>query len=219
MKRICALMMAVLLSMCCLLTFTGCGAKVDEAAVIARAKELIPQTDMINRLFHIEGLPMRAGAVAVGGYAEVDMNEIEALGYQNLEEILTSMKGIWTEDYIGRFRSSALFEAVGNGNTQESKYCYDQYNIKTDAYEGIWVSVKGLDNPTDPVEYLYDTLAVDKIYNANQVRLSMQVVVTDSEHPTETQQTEITITLARENKKAAWLLDSSVVVKYYKEEA
>ncbi len=218
MKKTLALTLALLFIIGAVLTFSACGTKVDENEVITAAQQLIPRTDLINRLFHIEGLPPKEGGQSVGGYREVDMTAIAALGYASLEEILDSMTGIWTADYIARFRESSLFEVVNIGSSQESKYCYDQYHVKTGAYEGIWVSVKGLSNPTDPVEYLYDTITVEKVRNANSVRLRMDVIVTNSENSAESERQGITFTIARENSRAPWLLDSSVVVKYYIEE-
>ncbi len=219
MKRILALTLAAGLLIAMAATLTGCGGSVDEAALCARAAELVPKTALINRLFHIEGLPLKEGSAPVGGYRPVDMNVIESYGYENLEGIIESMHGVWTDEYIGRFRESSLFSAVGTGSTQESKYCYDQYDIKTKEYEGIWALSEGPDNPTDPVEYLYDTLAVKKIINKNLVRMTMQVIVTDSEDASRTQRTDMTFTMARESKDAEWLLDSSVVVKFYIEES
>ncbi len=214
MKRIIVFALLAVLFVTAVIPQTGCGAKVDEAEVFARAEELIPKTALINRLFFIEGLPLKEGGLVVGGYQEVDMDEIRALGYESLEDILASMDGVWSREYIERFRSGSLFEVLSTDTYQKSKYCFDRYDSKTGVYEGIWASDAGLANHTDYVEYLYDTLEVEKIYHKNRVKVKMDAVVTDRDDPTAVCTVNISITLARVKTSAPWLLDASTAVAY-----
>ncbi len=196
------------------ITLVGCGAAAPaDEVLLARAKELIPATALINRFFYVEGMPLDPDAPPSGGYRAVDMTAIRALGFENLEGILASMNGVWSSAYCTRFRESSLFSTISNGNSLATKYCFDYYDPKTNAYEGIFVSAAGLPNQTDPVEYLTDTLRV-KEKTSTRAKLQLDVRVTDHTNPTEIMEDTITITLVKE--KDMWLLDSNLAVKYFK---
>ncbi len=219
MKKFTVILLVAATLLLYLVPMAGCGGE-EDAVLIARAKELIPKTYEINSFFYIDGLPVKEGGESIGGYVPADMTSLAARGYTKIDDILSTMEGVWTSDYRTRFRESSLFTAVNTGYMQESKYCYERYtneynenNQTEEIYEGIWVSELGLPTRTDPTEYLLDTLAV-KEKTARRARLTLDVIVTNHENTSETQRKQVTITLAKE-ESGEWLLDGSVVVKYF----
>ncbi len=215
-KTICIwIVLAVLATF--LLSATSCGAGdlPEDADLIARAAELIPMAEVFDNLFYVTGLPILEGGSEISGYLPVDMEKIKALGYEKLEDMLTALRGVWSEAYCQRLENSSLFSRVSTGGTIETKYCYDYYEIKTGKYQGIYVSNKGLPMQMDPVDYHLDTLqVVEKLeYTA---KLSVNVTVTDYQDATRTKDQTVYITLTRgQSGSDPWMLDSTTAVKFF----
>ncbi len=187
----------------------------DDTAVLARAEELIKKAMLFDKLFYIEGLPVKTNYDTMSGYLPVNMDRIGELGYENLAEIIADMRTVWTDTYCTRLENSSLFKQVSTGGAIESKYCYDYYNNQGE-YHGIYAAERGLPIQTDPTEYHFDTMKVHERLGDFRVKISVDVTITNHLNTSETVNYTVYLTLARgQEKDAEWLLDSTTAVKFF----
>ncbi len=210
----------ILLFVClllCVFPQFACGKKnTEDATIKASAEDVIKKSEMVRRLFYIEGLPKKEGAVAVDGYVPVDMEALVAINptYTSLEKIFDSMQGIWSDAYCEAYRKRVIFTSEDVDN---KRYCFDKYHDETKEYEGIWVreeDFKSLAHATDPVAYMYDTIEVAETL-AGQARLTITVKVTDRQDNTKSLTKKMNIYMSRDTDSGKWLLDSGLVAKYF----
>ena len=192
----------------------GCGETLPEdEMLITRAEELIPQTEEFNRLFYIEGIPLKEGGKEENGYAPADEAGLAMYGITKISEATNLMEGIWSKDYIEDFQKSTLISSVIDGNYIASyAYCYDKYD-KSKNFIGVMVDVDGLPIQAGRVEYLYDTLYV-KEKTEDTAILKLEVIVKDENG--NQKQTSLTVTLTKDNA-GVWYLNSNTAVVYPKD--
>ena len=209
--------MKKLLTVCLILSLTfgifGCGTAPTDETLITRAKELLPKTEELNDLLYITGIPLDPTAKETNGYQKADGEYLKEKGITKISDVFSKMKGIWSEDYIERFKKSSLVTSVVEGNQIAAyAYCYDQYD-KLGNFLSIMVSTQGLPIQCGAVEYLYDTLEVKEKTGEHAV-LSLSVNVTNGEG--QTKETTLSVTLTK-NEMGEWLLGSTTAVVYPKD--
>ena len=129
--RCLSLVLALLLLSVSLLSLAACGGAEEarRAAIIDRARELLPLAEQIDDLLYVTGVPVKPGDTTETGYADADMEALAALGYASVAEIKAKMREIWTERYVSGVEKSAIFSSVTAGG-QMAAYAY-----VTDVYE------------------------------------------------------------------------------------
>ncbi len=211
-SRLIAGVLSVLLLLSLTLGLTGCG-KPEDADIIARAKELIPKTEVINQLFFEEGIPTRQEEPQ-NGYIPADANRLEAMGFTKIDDIFRYMEEVYTKEFCEIFKNSYLFEPLYSGGSIVSySYCYDHYEKDkngNDVFVGVMVSAFGLDPQTSPVVYHYDTLTVKEKAKKRCV-LTMDVTVT-SENNSQTKPLKVVLT---RDSDGVWRLDSHTCATYF----
>ncbi len=212
--RVTTLLLTIVLLTSLSFSMSACG-KEDDAVLIARAKELIPKTEVINKLFYIEGIPTLEGADSVSGYYPADMVELFLLGFESVADIKDYMRTIWAPEFCEVVFASYLFASVYNGDMiVDFAYCYDCYEKGYDGeevYAGIRVYQDGLSITTSPTEYHYDTLKVEK---KTKERAELSISVTVYGEDGTTQDKTLTVVLSK-TEEGIWMLDSYTGVKYF----
>ena len=206
-----------LLAVCLLPTVCACGEQApDDAYLIERAAELLPQTTFFNELFFVEGLPIDDTRPAEGDYLWVRSSFFTDHGYDNIESIVDDMQRVYTAAYCDAFSRSSVFSAVAGENAlAASAYCIDYYETTETGervYHGSLVHRDGLTIETDRVTYHTDTLHVTFKSNIS-ARVSLTVTVTDREG--RSQEREMSVTLAPDN--GTWKIDSNTCMTYREE--
>ena len=117
--------MKKLLTVCLILSLIfgifGCGTTPTDETLITRAKELLPKTEELNDLLYITGIPLDPTASETNGYQKADGEYLKEKGITKISDVFSKMKGIWSEDYIERFKKSSLVTSV----VERSRICKD----------------------------------------------------------------------------------------------
>lgn len=192
------------------LNLFSCGKPEDET-LIARAKELIPRTEVVNQLFFEEGIPVLEGGDVAGGYRPADMMQLRSMGFETVASIQAYMREVWCEEFCTIFDSSYLFSAMQDGNSITSfAYCFDAYDGEG-TFEGVMVWAEGLSVRTSPVTYRYDTLEVVEKTRRRAV-LTMDATVTDENGAGHEVSMEVVLSLDADGE---WRLDSHTCYRYF----
>lgn len=212
--RIAQRILTLLLAMVMLLSLAACGSTREEeqAALIARAAELLPMAAKIDDLLYVTGVPVKEGESGAAGYADADMEQLAVLGYTSVSDIRAKMREIWTERYVTGVERSAIFSSVSTEG-QMAAYAY-----VTDAYDkGEYLGVR-VRVPRDEVLHMdasvYDLSTITYQSGTKKTaKLSVKVTVTNAEG--ETQERMRDITLARSDD-GIWRLDSGTYNRFRK---
>lgn len=207
---------ALSLALACILLFSliGCketGTPPSDEVLLERARVLIPETQIINRLFYEEGISYNSAGTSQGVYYPARAEELSVYGFTTTADILAYMRGIWSDDYVRQIEQSAIFKSVaGTTGMGSYAYCYDSYD-KNGAFLCIMVNSQGLPIQTDPVVYDLDTLSVIE-KSPDRARVSLYAIVYGPENATKTVQLDLMLVL----EDGAWMLASGTAVKYPK---
>ena len=208
MKRILSLVLACLF----LLGLVSCGEEAPpptDEVLLERARELIPMTAPVNRLFYEEGIPYCETGDNVGVYYPADAAQLSLLGFVKVADILSYMKDVWSEDYVQQIEGSAIFKSVvGDNGVSSYAYCYDSYD-KNGNFVCVMVNSNGLPIKTDPVTYDLDSLRVVS-KSAERARITLTATVSGGEGQTK----DVTVDVLLVPEGDTWMLASGTAVKF-----
>lgn len=209
-----SLVLVLLLLSVSLLSLAACGGAEEarRAAIIDRARELLPLAEKIDDLLYVTGVPVKPGDTTETGYADADMEALAALGYASVAEIKAKMREIWTERYVSGVEKSAIFSSV-TAEGQMAAYAY-----VTDVYEkGEFLGVR-VRVPRDEVLHMdasvYDTATLAYVGGTKKkATLSVTVTVTSAAGETQQRTREIDMALSSDG---VWRLDGGTYNRYRK---
>lgn len=191
-----------------LLTSCGGGSKpLPEAEILENAERLLEESLLWNELFYISGIPTLEDGKSVGKYREADPAFLNRIGMHTLSEIREYGRAVFSPEMNAVF-DSTLFGAVtdDHGAIFSQAVCFDYTEKKDGESVFVYLAVNPEENPrfhAKKVEYLYDTLRIEK--NANS-RATLTVTAVGTEGEDAGRQTEIRINLIRLD--GVWYLDN-----------
>lgn len=190
------------------LALLSCG-EPEDAFLLTRVRELLPEAVRMDALLYIDGVPT-VGAASEYGYLQADAEALAALGFSSVADIKAKLREIWTENYCVRQETSAIFSAVsGAVGSQSYAYLIDE-TTKDGAFVGVKVLAAGLPLPMDRVTYDMDSLAVTW-KSRKSAKFSITATVTNADGETQTRTGSLTLS---EDTDGVWRLDAGTTMKF-----
>lgn len=177
----------------------------DEAQVKAAAKTLIKNTELLNRIYWGEGIPI-ADADAEGVFLPADKEYLENNGIKNHTDLKNLTRGTFTDGYC-----KEIFETLTDGfSGRLARYnpVKDEEGNETDGilvnknWSRVWLK--------DTVVYDYDSIQVLRS-EGERVFISIKCTVTSSEGKSQTKTLD-GIALIEESD--GWRIDSATYASY-----
>ena len=192
-KVISLILVIVILSS--LLTLTSCNRKYDEEEVIAAAKVLLKDAEILNEIYYGKGIRYYDTEIENAGYYKrADATHLLELGFSTIDELRAMTERTFSYEYSQSIYTTLLYGFKEDGKVVTAARYY-QYTDEETEESFIMVYTKFEVMFKDTIVYDYDSIKVEKEKKEN-VYLTVNATVTNAEGAS--QQITLTVTLIEE---------------------
>ena len=171
MKRILALLLAILTLLPLLAACGGGGDYVTEEEILPVARDLIERSVPVNVAFLGEGIPTKVGSTSVGKYFPADDAWMETYGIASLDELKEAAESVYTSALISVIYAKAFPEGELYYEYQERSIATGKGILVLEGREPLLSWYTGVTH-----EYHYDTMRMtDAGVGTAKVKLDVTV--------------------------------------------
>lgn len=211
MKNATVKILSVILFITCVLSIfslSSCKVKYDEEEVLAAAKALLKEAEILNEVYYGDGVKYHESDRANGIYREANNEHLKELGFSTVEELMILTEKTFSDSYSKLLYSTIIYGLMDDTSVITAARYYQEYDEETkESY--MMVNSKFTVMFKDSIVYDYDSLRVDEA-NKEKVYVTVNATVTNSDG--ESQNTTITITLVEEDD--GWKIDNPTYANY-----
>lgn len=192
-----------------LFALTSCNRRYDEEEVVAKAKELLKTSEMLNIVYYGSGIEYFDNDEEIGYYRKANPQHLEALGFSTIEEL----KKI-TEETFSQKLSETVYSTILSSLTTDTALIsparyHQAYNEETGEPTHIMVYTKFTPLFKGTITYDYDSVRAEGSKKDN-VYVSVDATVTNADGVS--QATTVTFTMVEE--ESGWRLNSTTYANY-----
>lgn len=205
MKRIVTLLLLLSLLGAGILTFSGCEKDLpSEELLKAAVGQLIPGSEVINRILFEEDFPTAEHGVTNGPYREADLSFLQPYDLSSLDDIRKYAEKVYSAGAVAQlFRAAVDPQTDAAGGLTRPTYLYDSNGM-------LMVSDEGRHVRCDKASYDLSTLSV-LTREKTRATLSVTATVTNEDGLTQTRQKRLTLVL----ENGGWRLDNLTCLTYH----
>lgn len=194
-KRKVISLILVIVVLSSLLTLSSCNRKYDEDEVIAAAKVLLKEAEVLNEIYYGKGIRYYDTEIENAGYyRRADATHLLELGFSTIDELRAMTERTFSYEYSQNLYTTLLYGFKEDGKVVTAARYY-QYTDEKTKESFIMVYTKFEIMFKDTIVYDYDSIKVEKSKKEN-VYLTVNATVTNAEGAS--QQITLTITLIEE---------------------
>ena len=194
-KRKVISLILVIVVLSSLLTLSSCNRKYDEDEVIAAAKVLLKEAEVLNEIYYGKGIRYYDTEIENAGYyRRADATHLLELGFSTIDELRAMTERTFSYEYSQNIYTTLLYGFKEDGKVVSAARYY-QYTDEETEESFIMVYTKFEIMFKDTIVYDYDSIKVEKSKKEN-VYLTVNATVTNAEGAS--QQITLTITLIEE---------------------
>lgn len=207
MKRAVTLLLLLSLLTAGGLALSGCAGDLpSEELLLAAAGQLIPGSEVINRILFEEDIPAAEHGVTVGSYREADVSLLQPYDLSTLDDIRKYAEKVYSTAAVEQlFRVAVEAQSDASGSLTKPAYLYD-------AGGKLMVSEEGRHVRCDKVSYDLSTITV-LTREKTRATLSVAATVTDEDGRTQTRTKRLTLV----SENGGWRLDNLTCLSYREE--
>lgn len=206
-KVISLILVIVILSS--LLTLTSCNRRYDEDEVIAAAKVLLKDAEILNEIYYGKGIRYYDTEIENAGYYKrADATHLLELGFDTIDELRALTEKTFSYEYSQNVYTTLLYGFKEDGKVVTAARYY-QYTDEKTGESFIMVYTKFEVMFKDTIVYDYDSIKVQRSKKEN-VYLTVNATVTNSEGLSQ----QITLTLTLFEEVDGWRLCNPTYANY-----
>ena len=207
-KRIVSLLLTVLMLLSTVM-LPSCNRRYDESEVLDAAKKLLKTAEMLNFVYHGDGIEYFESEGEIGYYRKANPAHLEKLGFKTIDELKTITEQTFSKRFTSSLYSTILSPlSDGTAIVSPARY-YQAYDEDTNEPTYIMVYSKFEPILKSTIEYDYSTLRVDGS-KKEKVLLYIDVTVTDAD--SQSKKTTVPVTLVEEDD--GWRIDNPAYANY-----
>ena len=211
MKNVKIKILSLLLVIVCtlsILSLSSCNKKYDEEEVLAAAKTLLKEAELLNVIYYGSGVQYYENDRANGNYREANSEHLKELGFSTVDELMILTEKTFSDNYSDLLYSTIIYGLKDDTSVITAARYYQAYDEEAnESY--MMVNSKFTVMFKDSIEYDYDSMKVEKS-SKEKVYVSVEATVTNSEGAS--QKTTVTITLVEEDD--GWKIDNPTYANY-----
>ena len=211
MKNVKTKILSLLLVIVCtlsILSLSSCNKKYDEEEVLAAAKTLLKEAELLNVIYYGSGVQYYENDRANGNYREANSEHLKELGFSTVDELMILTEKTFSDNYSDLLYSTIIYGLKDDTSVITAARYYQAYDEEAnESY--MMVNSKFTVMFKDSIEYDYDSMKVEKS-SKEKVYVSVEATVTNSEGAS--QKTTVTITLVEEDD--GWKIDNPTYANY-----
>ncbi|MBQ7363113.1 MAG: hypothetical protein IJW48_01540 [Clostridia bacterium] len=206
-KAIALLLVLITLGACVLIS---CDRSYDEEEVLASAKELLFQAEILNKVYYGGGINYISTGYKDGNYYEADPIHLAVLGFTTIDELKNMTLDTFTLGYSEEIFSTKLSMIEDETGIQEMTRYYQKYD-GNELSEPVCIMVYSMAKRqlTGDIEYDYSTLRITGVK-----RQTVYVTVTATVKNSEGKQMTVDIELNLIEEDNGWRIDNPCYANY-----
>lgn len=202
-------LLLVIVAFASLLSFTSCNRSYDKEEVIAAAKTLLKDAELLNEVYYGSGIRYYDVEIENAGYYKrADDEHLKELGFESINELKTLTEKTFSYSYSQNVFSTILIGLKEDGKIVSAARYY-QYTDEETEESYIMVYTKHEAILKDKISYDYDSVRVEKSKKEN-VYVKVDATVTNSNGDSQ----KITITVVLIEEANGWRICNPTYANY-----
>lgn len=208
-KRKVISLILVIVVLSSLLTLSSCNRKYDEDEVIAAAKVLLKEAEVLNEIYYGKGIRYYDTEIENAGYyRRADATHLLELGFSTIDELRAMTERTFSYEYSQNLYTTLLYGFKEDGKVVTAARYY-QYTDEETEESFIMVYTKFEIMFKDTIVYDYDSIKVEKSKKEN-VYLTVNATVTNAEGASQ----QITLTIILIEELGGWRICNPTYANY-----
>ena len=189
-------LLLVIVALLSLFSLSSCNRRYDEEEVVAAAKVLLKDAELLNKVYYGSGIKyLDVENNFSKYYRRADSTHLNELGFSTIDELKALTEKTFSIGYANNIYSSILYGLQEEDGTVITPARYYQHTQEETGESYIMVYTEFKQMFVDSIVYDYDSIKAEKSKKEN-VYLSVNATVTNSKG--QSQQVTLTITLIEE---------------------
>jgi hypothetical protein len=202
-------LLLVIVAFVSLLSFTSCNRKYDKEEVIAAAKALLKDAELLNEVYYGSGIRYYDIEIENAGYYKrADDEHLKELGFSTVNELKTLTEKTFSYSYSQNVFSTILIGLKEDGKVVSAARYYQYTNEETEE-SYIMVYTKHEAILKDKISYDYDSVRVERSKKEN-VYVKVDATVTNSQGDSQ----KVTITVVLIEEANGWRICNPTYANY-----
>ena len=202
-------LLLVIVALTSLFSFTSCNRRYDKEEVIAAAKTLLKDAELLNEVYYGSGIRYYDVEIENAGYYKrADDEHLKELGFSTIDELKALTEKTFSYSYSQNVFSTILIGLKEDGKVVSAARYY-QYTDEESGESYIMVYTKHDVIFKDKITYDYDSVRVDRSKKEN-VYLSVDATVTNSQGESQT----VTLSIVLIEEANGWRLCNPTYANY-----
>ena len=199
----------VIVAFASLLSFTSCNRKYDKEEVIAAAKALLKDAELLNEVYYGSGIRYYDIEIENAGYYKrADDEHLKELGFSTVNELKALTEKTFSYSYSQNVFSTILIGLKEDGKVVSAARYYQYTNEETEE-SYIMVYTKHEAILKDKISYDYDSVRVERSKKEN-VYVKVDATVTNSQGDSQ----KVTITVVLIEEANGWRICNPTYANY-----
>ena len=202
-------LLLVVVALTSLFSFTSCNRNYNKDEVIAAAKTLLKDAEILNEVYYGNGIRYYDIEIENAGYYKrADDEHLKELGFTTVNELKALTEKTFSYSYSQNVFSTILIGLKEDGKVVSAARYYQYTNEETgESYIMVYTKHDVLFK--DTISYDYDSLRVEKSKKEN-VYVKVDATVTNSEGASQT----VTLTIVLIEEAGGWRLCNPTYANY-----
>ena len=202
-------LLLVIVAFASLLSFTSCNRKYDKEEVIAAAKTLLKDAEILNEIYYGSGIRYYDVEIENAGYYKrADDEHLKELGFETINELKALTEKTFSYSYSQNVFSTILVGLKEDGKVVSAARYYQYTNEETEE-SYIMVYTKHEAILKDKISYDYDSVRVERSKKEN-VYVKVDATVTNSQGDSQ----KVTITVVLIEEANGWRICNPTYANY-----
>ena len=202
-------LLLVIVAFASLLSFTSCNRKYDKEEVIAAAKALLKDAELLNEVYYGSGIRYYDIEIENAGYYKrADDEHLKELGFSTVNELKALTEKTFSYSYSQNVFSTILIGLKEDGKVVSAARYYQYTNEETEE-SYIMVYTKHEAILKDKISYDYDSVRVERSKKEN-VYVKVDATVTNSQGDSQ----KVTITVVLIEEANGWRICNPTYANY-----
>ena len=208
-KRFVSLILAAVIAVSAI-SLTSCkkNREYDEAEVIAAAKTLLKEAEILNFIYYGSGIRYHDGVESTGNYHKANSDHLAELGFSSINELKAMTEKTFSAAYSQRLYSTILSALRDDSTLVSSARYYQAVNEET---KETYIMVNSNFTPMfkDSIVYDYESMKAEKSVR-EKVYVSVNATVTNAEGLSQ----NITLMINLVEEDSGWKIDNPTYANY-----
>ena len=199
----------VIIILTSLFSLSSCNRRYDEEEVVAAAKTLLKDAEVLNEIYYGKGIRYYDTEIQnTGYYRRADASHLSELGFSTIDELKAMTEKTFSYEYSQNLYTTLLYGFKEEGKIVTAARYY-QYNDEENNESYIMVYTRFDVMFKDTIVYDYDSIKVEKSKKDN-VYLSVKATVTNANG----QSQEVTLSITLIEEVGGWKICNPTYANY-----